>query len=151
MSEETTAFVADVYVDGAKTAYAKNDGHGGSTDYNAYEGKREILKKAEQHCLSLPAKDYEDFTVPMNLEHFIDNLITEELNNKDKKKFEKLMETSILVGVPNGTTYGRYNLKKILSSIPREQLQRFIDKCKSQLKQGEVILNTNLESLGITI
>lgn len=31
MSEETNAFVADVYVNGVKVAYAKNDGRGGET------------------------------------------------------------------------------------------------------------------------
>ena len=40
MSEETNAFVADVYVNKVKVAYAKNDGHGGCTFYHAYEGKR---------------------------------------------------------------------------------------------------------------
>jgi hypothetical protein len=32
MSEETTAFNADVWINGKKAGYAKNDGHGGNTD-----------------------------------------------------------------------------------------------------------------------
>lgn len=31
MSEETTAFAADLWIEGAKVGFAKNDGHGGMT------------------------------------------------------------------------------------------------------------------------
>ena len=80
MSEETNAFVADVYVNDVKVAYAKNDGHGGSTFYHAYEGKRELLKQAEQFCLGLPSV----FNFPMNLEFKIDLLLEDWLKPKTK-------------------------------------------------------------------
>lgn len=155
MSEETTAFVADIYVDGVKVAYAKNDGHGGCTDYNAHEGKRELLKQAEQYCISLPKKNYGTFSLDMNLEHLIDELLYEELKNKDNKKFQnkqaRLMETSILVGVPGAGSFGQYNYKRPLATIPKETLQKFVDNIKGKLKEGEQILNTNLEALGINV
>lgn len=36
MSEETLAFTADVWIDGRKSFYAKNDGHGGETYLQPY-------------------------------------------------------------------------------------------------------------------
>lgn len=65
LSEETNAFVADVYVNEQKVAYAKNDGHGGCTFYHAYEGMRELVEQAEQflfrvcHRLKRIHKDYQ--------------------------------------------------------------------------------------------
>ena len=32
LSQETTAFAADVWVDGKKVGYAENDGHGDNSD-----------------------------------------------------------------------------------------------------------------------
>lgn len=48
MSEETTAFAADVWVDGAKVGYAKNDGHGGSTfvDWAVPHARRQEIEAA---------------------------------------------------------------------------------------------------------
>lgn len=161
MSEETTAFVAEIYVDGVNVGHAKNDGHGGSTDYYAYPEKRQLLAEAEKLCLALPPKVYpashgmNEFSVPMNLEVFIDSIVDDELKNKDIKKFEKkktkLMETAIVLGVPNGDSYSSMNFKRPLNTVPLAYLQTQVDNCKRQLKAGEQILNTNLTKLGITI
>jgi hypothetical protein len=79
MSEETTAFTADIFVNGIKTGYAKNDGHGGCTFYHAYEGKRELLTQAERHAETLPSDFYEfggvKREIQSNLEHGIDDLV----------------------------------------------------------------------------
>ena len=65
---------------------------------------------------------------------------------------EKNFLTQICVGVPNSSTYCMYNLKKPLEMFSREALQRMIDvQVKPNLKDGEVILNTNLEKLGLKI
>lgn len=90
MSEETNAFVADVFINGTKVAHAKNDGHGGCTSYHLCDIKhRELLKEAEQHCLGLPPIKYRDFEIPMNLEHKIDDLFEAWLEAKQQKKLEK--------------------------------------------------------------
>ena len=85
-SEETTCFIADVFINGKKVAHAKNDGRGGCTDYYPYEGKRELLKQAEEFCKGLP-KEKVDFggtihEFAQSLESVIDNLLFE----KEKKK-----------------------------------------------------------------
>ena len=161
LSEETNAFTADIYVDGVKTGYARNDGRGGCTDYNRCEGKMELLKKAEAYCLTLPPIKYPEyggmkaFEVPMNLENFIDNAIDETLRKKGeaklKKQIEKKQVKTIMWGVPNGTSYTQVGFKVPLDRIPLLQLQGFVDKYKKEFKEGQVFLNTNLEKLGVKL
>jgi len=154
-SEETTMFMADVYFNGKKTAYAKNDGRGGCTFYNSYHAPNndEDLRQAEAYCLSLPPKYVEeyDFQYDMNLEHFIDDLIGEELRKKEQKKLEKKMIDALMWGKPNGYSYTQVKFKIPLAQIPTIRLQEVVDKYKKEFKEGDVFLNTNLEGLGIKL
>jgi hypothetical protein len=154
-SEETTMFMADVYVNGKKTAYANNDGRGGCTFYNSYHSPNndEDLRQAEAYCLSLPKVRVEeyDFEYDMNLEHFIDDLVTAELEKKEKKKFEKQMVNSIMWGKPKGHSYSQVKFKVPLAEIPTTRLQEVVDKYKKEFKEGDKFLNTNLEGLGIKL
>ena len=105
-SEETIMFMADLVINGIVVGEANNDGRGGCTNYSVrtYDTKkrtslsvsdivrnRELLKQAEAYCLSLPKVSVEEygFEFDMNLTHFIDNLVTAELEKKEKKKLEK--------------------------------------------------------------
>ena len=85
----------------------------------------------------------------------IDILVSEAFDkierDKGLKKMQKAMLTKVLVGVPNVNSYSEYNYKRPLSEFQKEQLQSSIDRIKNNLKTGEVILNTNLETLGIKI
>jgi hypothetical protein len=154
-SEETTMFMADVYVNGKKTAYANNDGRGGCTFYNSYHSPNndEDLRQAEAYCLSLPKVRVEeyDFEFDMNLEHFIDDLVHAELEKKEQKKLEKQMANSIMWGKPKGHSYSQVKFKVPLADIPTTRLQEVVDKYKKEFKSGDVFLNTNLESLGIKL
>jgi hypothetical protein len=155
LSEETTAFTADIFVDGKEAGYARNTGQGGCTDYNAYEGKRSLLEAAEKHCLSLPPIKYEGAFGPseikMNMEHFIDELVEAELKKKDQKKLEKKMINTVMWGVPQGHSYTQVKFKVPLAQIPTAQLQGYIDKYKKEFGKGEQFLNTNLETIGIKL
>jgi len=167
-SEETTMFTADLAVNGVLVGEANNDGRGGCTFYSVrtYDAKkqtflsdsekernRELLKQAETYCLSLPKVRVEeyDFEFDMNLEHFIDNLVTAELEKKEKKKMEKQMVNSIIWGKPKGHSYSQVKFKIPLAQVTTNRLQEIVDKYKKELKEGEVFLNTNLESLGIKL
>ena len=70
-SEETTMFQADIYANGKKIGYAKNDGRGGSTWYNPYEGTFGLLRLAEAFAETLPSDFYEfggkKYEIKMNL------------------------------------------------------------------------------------
>jgi len=167
-SEETTMFMADLVVNGVVVGEANNDGRGGCTFYSVktYDSKKrtflsdsekernkQLLKQAEEFCLSLPKVRVEeyDFEYDMNLEHFIDNLVNAELEKKEKKKMEKQMLNSIMWGKPKGYSYSQVKFKVPLAEIPTTKLQEFVDKYKKEFKEGEVFLNTNLESLGIKL
>lgn len=96
MSDETTCFSADLYCNGKKIAYCKNDGRGGSTDVCYYgcdpyyelaveafgavrgirdtEYERELDEHSRQYPWYDPSKTYTQF--------FTDEHIAERLMNK---------------------------------------------------------------------
>jgi hypothetical protein len=165
-SEETTCFTADIFVDGKKTAYARNDGHGGCTYYCSYHKPNddENLRQAEAFAKTLPSTTYnmggKDLVIESNLEGIIDQAIDDYVNAKEKAKFlkklEKEMETGFVIGVPNsGNAYSRSFKGKpklaVLMLHPSNRLtvQNFYNTVKKELKDGEQILNTNLKELGL--
>lgn len=93
LSEETIAFVADVFVNGKKTAYARNDGHGGSTNVQAYPGMIDTLRAADEYCKALPPVITDGFSLDMDLEFFVDNLIDAEVAKLEAAKFVKKLNT----------------------------------------------------------
>lgn len=156
-SEETICFIADVFVNGVKTAYAKNDGRGGNTFYNAYEGKRDLLAKAEEYAKTLPSKKYGTLEIKSDLETIIDEAIDYKFNEgekaKFKKKLDKDMDKNICFGVPNGNSYRMIGYKHPLKAIVlttqgRDSVTKLIARVKTELKPSEEILNTNLKELG---
>lgn len=55
MSDETNCFSADVWADGKKVAFARNEGRGGDTLIFPVSRRSDPAFKAfEKHCLSLP-------------------------------------------------------------------------------------------------
>lgn len=154
LSEETNAFMADLYINGKKVGYCKNTGQGGCTDYYSDKPEhRQVIAEAEAYFNSLPKyvpKGY-DFELQPTLEGAIDDQLDNWLKAKDQKKMEKKMQTGILVGRPNGMSYSYYNFKRPLSEIPLSQLAASLSRITDKLKAGEVILNTNLDALGIHV
>lgn len=160
-SEETTQFMADIYVDGKKVGYAKNDGIGGPTYYNAYEGKRIPLKAAEAYCLVQPAKEYpmgdRVITIPSNLEGWIDeqvdNFMKQKATNAFEKKLKRACETAIVWGVPNSGKASIWDITKPKRKISellktpqgKAAVMNTVVKVRAQLKEGEVIFNTNVK------
>src|SRR5882672_7853638 len=87
LSEETLAFAANLYINGTLAGRASNQGHGGPTDYHGINMKGvELIKEAEAYCKTLPPEKFtvegKDYSYDMNLEHFIDNLLTSYLQEK---------------------------------------------------------------------
>lgn len=155
MSEETNCFTAMLYVDGKKVANVKNQGHGGCTDIIPLNAEcRDIIQKAEAFCAALPPILLGGAMgeIDMDLELYVDRLLEEYLKARDIKKFEKKMlnemQTKILTGVKGGDRYSAWKPKTPLSlllSYP-DKLQQLVDNIRGKLKEGEVILNTNLPS-----
>jgi hypothetical protein len=155
MSEETNCFTADLYINGRKVGECKNEGHGGCTDYHGDTKEDNVLiAKAEAYYKSLPkVKDEKyNFEYQPTLEGAIDEQLEEYLKAKERKRFEKYMVDAILFGVPNGYSYTRIRFKVPLSKINPLALQQKVNEIKKkECTNGVVILNTNLEALGINI
>ena len=157
MSEETTAFAADIFINGIKAGYAKNDGHGGCTEYHAHTGHRDLIEQAEEYCLTLPPIVYEadkhmkGFTIDMNLENFIDELVTKHLAGNFEKKLKKNFEKGICYGTMNSyqiSSWGKAFPISKMKDHPQGNttLKKAIDELKAK---GETILNTNLKEFGV--
>ena len=164
-SEETICFTADVYVNGVKTAYARNDGRGGSTHYCSYHkpNNDRDLHQAEAYAKSLPSTVIDldggrNITLESNLENLIDDAVDKKFNEGERAKIEKTlkkhMETDICFGVPNGTGYKRVGYGKVpLKAVcltNRPLVQNLVDRIRREHCTGGVeILNTNLAELGL--
>lgn len=171
MSEETTAFVADVYINGKNVGEAKNDGRGGETELQFYHEQgsplRKLCDEAFAWAKTLPdrvvdmGEGRQPFTYKVNLVDVIDEQVEDFLKKKEEAKQAKLFEKGFAWGKPNAGSYMYSKLPKGLTfakmlseqNIPAKQLlQTRIDVLKKRLKDGEVILNaTYLRSLGFEV
>jgi len=155
MSQETNCFIADLYINGKKVGYAKNEGHGGCTDYRGDSKEGNVLiAEAEKYFLSLPKvkPNGYNFMLQPTLEGAIDEQLEDFLKAKAQKKMEKQMLTAILFGVPNGYSYTMIKYSSPLASMTTIGLQtRVNDAIRKYCIGGVVILNTNLKELGVTV
>lgn len=150
-SQETLCFKTDIYVDGKKAGTAENDGQGGST--NIRFDDRELQKKAEEYCKSLPALKSEYGELKMDLELFIDELVDDVANAKEKAKFAAKIKKDMLKGIVFGTEddYKIFSWKNhTIESLLRhpkgpEAIKNAIVKINLELKPGQRILNTNID------
>ena len=84
LSQETTAFAADVWVDGKKVGHAENDGHGGCTLVQLDPSVRD---QVEAHGKTLVPIKYANFT--SGAEWVVDQLVEAELAKKSDQAFAK--------------------------------------------------------------
>lgn len=154
MSEETNAFNANLYINGKFVGYAKNDGKGGMTDYrpaHTITGAKEAIAEAEAFCKTLPPAT--EHNIPMDLEFYIDQLVYTTIKKKEEEKaFKKIMKSmvnNIVVGKREDIySYGTYKFNRPLSELMNPRTLPWflteLKKIKSQLKEGESILNDNI-------
>ena len=150
MSEETSCFVADLYINGKKVGECDNDGRGGCTDYGGNtKADNEIIEKAEAFCKTLPHNEFGE----QSLEDVINDLLEAHLKAKEEAKRMKQYAKGICFGVLNGRSYQTVSWTgKTLAQIDKINLQRAYNDVKAKYIKGNVvILNTNLAQLGITI
>lgn len=157
-SEETNCFQSELYLNGKKVGYCSNDGRGGPTSYHGIEHHwSEDIKRMEEYCKTLPPivytkeKDGMDFTINMTLEHYIDNLVQEQLDKKEKKKKEKDMLKGL---VYSKSRWGYYTIGwkgHTIETLLQSQTGRIVLKKKIDelQEQGYKIENTNLPFLNL--
>lgn len=153
LSEETMCFIGNIWINGVKCGYAENSGKGGCTSYHneGTQQSRELMKQAEQYCLTLPPYYIgKNIVINMSLEHYIDNLAFDLIKKKEDesiaKKLNKEMQKAILIGTD--TQYQSISFKKPLREVwethPdyfKKVLHEKLDKYK---EKGYRLLNTNI-------
>lgn len=157
LSQETTAFSADLLIDGKKVGTCGNYGTGGPTIYHPLEFENlEIIEQAEKYCIGLPkipvVHNRDLVMIDSTLQNVIDEQVSRFANNKELQRFERQkqrdMSKAILIGTEE--KYVVYNLNRPLdqiihlSSNPAGAINLIINQLRSKIKQGERILNTNL-------
>jgi len=158
LSEETNAFSASLYINDFKAGTASNRGHGGPTDYHALNVRGgQLIREAEEYCKTLPPEKFtvegKEYTLDSNLEGYIDNLLQKHLQQKDLQKFraklDKAIQQTIVFGIPD-QSFSKLRLKFPVDMILAHPNGKniltdiLIRRVKPELKEGEVILNTNI-------
>ena len=153
-SEETVMFKSDLYIDGKKVGYCKNDGRGGCTFYSHYDNQgKQIIEQCEQYFKSLPEKEVKfgetTFNIQPSLEDEIDKIIDDYVNQKEKEKFQKKIQKEMLKGIVYGddtkyTCVGwkNHTIETLLNHpTGKNVIKEQIRKIKSE---GHTIFNTNI-------
>jgi hypothetical protein len=167
MSEETNAFVADVYINGKNVGTAKNDGHGGETYldfiYRDNETNNQLVKDAIEYLKTLPPVISDlggtPFELKMDFPFYVDTLLENHLKEKENKKKEKLYTIGFVFGKPDGYSYRyiTYKGKPTLISITQKVgglqfLQKELNRIKTDMKEGEKFFNEDhLKSIGLNV
>jgi len=119
-SEETICFKADIYINGIKSCYASNDGHGGSTDIWHYDSVgKSLMIQAEKYLSEKQPiihiyKDdswEEKQTLTTFVDDFIDDYVKDMEHKKFSKKLNKDMEKGIVVSNNNLESYSLVSWK----------------------------------------
>lgn len=153
---------ANVYINGVKCLFVIDEANGGEMIYEEnIQHKDPKLVSAniqlmDDYIAMLPEQKFtygdKTFSIKVNRDIFINDILVEMKKKKNQRKMEKLMQTAILIGIPNSDRYSYFNFKRALSTIPRTVLQAQVALIKfKNCKNGVVILNTNLADLGITV
>ncbi len=145
LSEETTCFTANLYVDGKLLAHVENSGKGGCTDYHLIKlTDKEKLRSVEDYCKTLPDVVCDTFTFKSDLEYVIDDLLEKHLLEKDQKKMNKNMEKGLVYGNVNNYSIITWKNNTIATLLATPAGKTLLIKKVAELKsKGINVLNTN--------
>jgi hypothetical protein len=136
LSEETNAFTADLWVEGEKVGYAKNNGRGEQTHIAPFEGNRDKLREAEEWAASLPSEIVELGDGPIELKSrldtIVDKLVEDDLVVKD---LQKEFRRGVVVQNEDGSM-GVYPYKKGMAAADKKRMQEMV-----RQKKGKTVLN----------
>jgi len=142
LSQETSAFTADIYCNGKKAGYAQNNGCGSETachlNYVTKEKRQEIFEWIEQQ----PSKVYSDFTFKMSLDLLVDDLLSNHLEKLQKKNWCK---NSVVFRI-KGDKDSEYRTLKKEKGFYTSALKDFIIKTYPNLEE---IVNESLGEMPI--
>ncbi|TDX00459.1 hypothetical protein [Dinghuibacter silviterrae] len=158
LSEETSAFSANLYINDIKAGIASNRGQGGATMYISFNEKgRQLIQQAEAWCSAQPQEKFtykgKEYSNPVTLENFIDNLLAVHLQRKNLEKFKRKLGKDTQKGIAFGIPDQEYQIlhfkmpiKGILEAPNGYEVLRntIVKRVVPQMKEGEKILNTNI-------
>lgn len=154
----------DIWLDKKNVGYYNNDGWGGEPDINiSEENKNKLLELLQVHnwrdrMFNELGWDFYDNADKIDdnsvIESLIEHLTDEKEKEKVLKKISKQSESNILYGTwDNYTRSGFKNnltLEQLIKVYGVQKVQQFIDnQIKTKIKEGQEILNTNFEVLGL--
>jgi hypothetical protein len=156
LTEETNAFTADLFINGKNVGTASNDGHGEMTICRAKDRKgAELIREAEIWCEQLPPEEVKDddgstHSYSISLDYYLDRTIDEHIAKREQARFEKLMDNSIIFGIPGGAEYGRLKFKHSIRDLVKTELgigllrSTIVKKVLPELVENKKILNRNI-------
>jgi hypothetical protein len=168
---------ADIYINGVKCFFMRDDGNGGMTDFDRYDNRMQPSIAIESNVQLVDAwiKTIPDTIIPLKRKPTIEDPRTELvikadyesyfnqkyedfIKAKDRAKFEKkkmaMYKTAIVFGDPaTPENYSFLNMGKPLNQLPKAWLQQAVNNAKAHYINGNVqFLNKNhLEFIGIKL
>jgi hypothetical protein len=100
MSEETSYFIAQLYIDGKKHGVVQNDGHGGCHRYETRDAEialAEIARAADP--------EIEERLVCLEADSLVDEALERFLKERDMARYRRRMQKEILFKKADGNLY----------------------------------------------
>ena len=154
----------DIWLDKKNIGYYNNDGWGGEPELNMTDSnKNKLIQLLQEHnwrsrmFSELGWNFYENESKISDdsvIESLIEHLYDEKEKEKVLKKIAKQSVDNILYGTWDEYTRTGFKNKLSLEQLVKvygvQKMQEYIDnQIKTKLKEGQQILNTNLEELGL--
>lgn len=144
LSEETLLFGGDLYADGKKMGYFKNDGHGGCTDGYLEPGMRDLGAKLNESLGKYPTFPEEEKlqNVRLNLEDLAEMLAYDTLAFNDLKR----KQNNHLI-LRKGRKYYSQKLPLSVRACMTDLYLRGVlyGRVQDAEKDGYEVLNTNIK------
>ena len=152
---------ASVWINGKLACTAIDSADGGEMyfepNYKHLEQSKALIKELEDYCAAQPKRKITDtLSVKFTMEDYVNDLLVKWEDEKNKQKIDKLIKkhskTAIVFGKPNTGEIRMLNFHVPLSNINRNVVEMHLRETqKKYCIDGVVILNTNLNELGITL
>jgi hypothetical protein len=156
----------DIYIDKKKVGFLDDDGWGGEVTIELSKEASKTFKglltkhKIKHKMFTEAGWDFYDnedkICVHSQMESVIDAIVNFGIKSKEMKKIAKKSEREIIVGkwnhyYPLISFKGNKTLREMIAQYGLAKFQDYVNtNVKPKLKEGEQILNTNFEELGLT-
>lgn len=157
---------AHFFLDGKKMGFYNDDGHGGEAEIRyispTHQTQFENFMKSNglAELMFENGWDFMESAEKIDLNSQTEELVNAAFNLRELKKVEAKVKKDCLKAICFGKGIEEYRMlkfqlsfKDIVEKFPNglEYLQAQYERVKSEMKEGDKLLNTNLEKLGIKL